>query len=225
LSAESLTATNSGVVSVFAGPVESASITTTDGSSTSVFAGEVQSAQFTQSGSTSNTFNGPVNMVDIVVTGGSSLVTINGFLPPVESSADATLNHVLTTPIGQNLPTVPSTSLSAVPGQSWTVTSKGVSDTFNLQAIISWNSSPATIGTEIAVVALVDGNHALAFGFGIGSLSTATTATQTLNFIGSTTGLAAGSHTISLVFWPVVGSVGISGSFPSYGLLQQISGS
>jgi hypothetical protein len=205
LTAASITTTNGGSVSVFAGEVKSASITTTNGSSTSVFAGEVQSAQFTQSGSSSNTFNGPVNVVDIVSTGGTTLVTINGFLPPTESSANKTLNHVLiqSASVG-TLATFTAAELVST-GISFSVTSAGTSDVFDIDAQMLYKivSTGGTNANGAFLVCLVDGVIGSQFGFGLDNVFSGL-GPSVCNFRGNTTGLTAGAHTITLYYCAMI---------------------
>lgn len=139
----------------------------------------------------------------------------------VETGADKTLNHVLTTFISANV-TYPTSGLTAIPGFAWDVTANSASDVFNIAGQFMWEGPS---GADVQVVGIVDGSYASAFGYGFGWNTSANTAYGNVAFFGTATGLAAGAHTIALYYYSPNGStitLGAAGN-SSEAQLQQIS--
>ncbi len=139
----------------------------------------------------------------------------------VETGADKTLNHVLTTGISANV-TYPTSGLTAIPGFAWDVTANSASDVFNIAGQFMWEGPG---GADVQVVGIVDGSYASAFGYGFDWNTSAATAYGNVAFFGTATGLAAGAHTIALYYYSPNGNtitLGASG-YSSEAQLQQIS--
>ena len=136
----------------------------------------------------------------------------------VETGADNTRNHVLTTPITYEV-TYPSGGLVEVPSLSWEVTSNDPSDVFNVWAQVMWSGQ---VGADLQVLGIADGLYSSAFGYGLDFSQS--TQYQVCTFFGSCSGLAAGVHNLTLYFFsPNNGNITIASNYSQYGLLQQIS--
>ena len=142
----------------------------------------------------------------------------------VETGADHTLNHILTT-VGDYDVIVNFTAVEMTETPlAWTVISNGSSDSFNVNAVVSFVAS-ATHYQDIQMMCLVDGVVASQFGCGFQQANVTDLVHYSGSFFGSVTGLAAGSHTIRLYFtdannrgYPPTETV-----YSAWGTIQQIS--
>jgi hypothetical protein len=159
----------------------------------------------------------------------SSISPIAGLMP-IETGADKTKNHVLTTTVSESI----GVSLAygtpiAYTFLQFAVIANDPSDVFSLNAIIEWSAqgsgdyfivgqpcvlgyldTPAVIGTSPHYGGSQPSTTAYrTFGFGVGAFSAHSYvvvgggdagALGTATFNGSITGLSAGSHTLSLIF-------------------------
>ncbi len=115
----------------------------------------------------------------------------------VETGADKTLNHVLTTSITYpGAPSVPAASMTATV-LSWIVTANDTSDVFNVLASI-YLATPESYWDAYAV-GVVDGVATTQFGYGeLDAPSGSAVSTIPIAYSGSCTGLSPGSHTITI---------------------------
>lgn len=159
----------------------------------------------------------------------SSISPIAGLMP-IETGADKTKNHVLTTTVSESI----GVSLNAGSPIAYTflqfaVISNDPSDVFSLNAVLEWSSQGSNdyfIVGQPSILGYVDTPPVIGtsphyggaqpsatvyktFGFGVGAFSAHSYfiaggsdagALGTATFLGSVTGLSAGSHTLSLIF-------------------------
>jgi hypothetical protein len=151
-------------------------------------------------------------------------------LMPIETGADKTKNHVLTTTVSESIGvSLNSGAPIAYTFLQFAVISNDPSDVFSINAVLEWSSQGSGdyfLITQPTILGYVDtppvigtgphygGNQPSTtvyrtFGFGVGAFSAHSYviaggadagALGTATFIGSVTGLSAGSHTLSLIF-------------------------
>jgi len=133
-------------------------------------------------------------------------------LEPKEAGSDATKNHVLSSSVQPSSAlAINSATPQAVPGFGWTVTASGTSDVFNIYvnpqvSVNTWGST-----TTLAMAIVVDGNSSSPvfssswqYYQDSGKLSSVSP-----SFVGTVTGLAAGTHTIKIYAWSGGGAFSI----------------
>ena len=153
-----------------------------------------------------------VSLVD--VTSASTLSAISdgvGRYAAVEAGADNTLNHILVAGLFFPASTISVSAGSSANLATWTVTSKGASDVFMISATVALTAASPGEGQ---IQCIVDGGSAVGYGNWGGGLA--------IYYLGSITGLAAGTHTLTLRFTASTGSTNFYSNV-SYGIVQQIS--
>jgi hypothetical protein len=157
----------------------------------------------------------------------SSISPIAGLMP-IETGADKTKNHVLTTSVSETIGVqMSSGSPIAYTFLQFAVIANDSSDVFSINAVIEWEpnggyflitqpcvlgyvDTPAVIGTSPNYGGVQPSTTTYkTFGFGVGAFSAHSYVYAggadagplgTATFCGSVTGLSAGSHTLSLLF-------------------------
>ena len=207
-----INASGSIVATVIQGDIDAVSITAsgsivgTDIQAT----GSISTVDITCSGSSvSNTFSGNNITVNETVTG-----TLNTFAPPTEDNADKTLNHISST--YQNGPASTVSGTTNLTLLTFSVTAVSTSDVFNLSANVMASFGA---GDVAAITAKADGTT-LFSGYGQ-FVSQSSSLKQVGQYIGTVTGLAAGTHSISLII--SCGATITINAGEACGVLQQIS--
>lgn len=150
----------------------------------------------------------------------------SGRYAAIETGADKTLNHVLTTAAWFEAGgSIDPAALTEVPGMSWSVISNDLSDVFNISGTMMWSTGMTGPGADITVIGMVDGERTKQFGWALDVEWTGDPSKwKNFPFVGSCSGLAPGSHIITLYYFSPNGSaLTVSGGYSQYAVLQQIS--